>query len=136
MFRGSTSTRLDVMSRYLVAEFCEQVYPCKSLVAGEQEQEYSARARICHPQGRTPVRGIRPFLLRVESRRPGQRQLARRPLQSENQGTKTMQAPTIAETEHPFSRGGKVMGVNEGEEPIKRQPTKVKMLEFLLLELR
>ena len=41
---------------------------CKSQVAGEQEQKYSARPRICHSRGRTPVRGIRPFQLEVERR--------------------------------------------------------------------
>ncbi|KDO37051.1 hypothetical protein CISIN_1g042862mg [Citrus sinensis] len=64
------------MSRCLVAEFCEQ--------------EYSPRPRICHSRGRIPVRGIRSFLLRVEARRPGQRQLARRAFLSENQGTRSM----------------------------------------------
>ena len=63
---------------------------CKSLVAREQEQEYSARPRICHPRGRTPVRSIKPFLLSVKARRPGQRQLARRAFQPKNQGTKAM----------------------------------------------
>ncbi|KAH9713245.1 putative F-box protein [Citrus sinensis] len=77
---------------------------CKSLVAGEQEQEYSARPRIRHPRGRSSVRSIKPFLLRVEARRPGQRELARRALQSENQGTKVMQPSTITETEHSLSR--------------------------------
>ena len=51
------------------------------------------------------------LLLMVEARRPGQRQLARRALQPENQGTKTTRPPTITETEHPLPRGGKVMGV-------------------------
>ena len=87
---------------------------CKSLVAGEQEQEYSVHLRIRHLRGRSPVRGIKPFLLRVESRRPGQRQLARRALQSENQGTKTMQPPMITEIEHPLSRGGRITSVNGG----------------------
>ena len=81
---------------------------CRSLVAGEQEQEYFARPRIRHPRGRSPIRSIKSFLLKVEARRPGQRQLARRALQPENQGTKTMQPPTITETEHPLARGGKV----------------------------
>ena len=98
---------------------------CKSLVVGEQEQKYSARPRIRHPRGRSPVKSIKPFLLRVEVRRPGQRQLARRALQPENQGTKAMQPPTITETEHPLSRGGRITGVNGGkvwmqERPIKR----------------
>ncbi|KAH9707309.1 hypothetical protein KPL70_012525 [Citrus sinensis] len=51
-------------------------------------QEYSPRPRICHSRNRIPVRGIRSFLLRVEARRPGQRQLARRAFLSENQGTR------------------------------------------------
>ncbi|KAH9666027.1 G-type lectin S-receptor-like serine/threonine-protein kinase [Citrus sinensis] len=88
---------------------------CKSLVAGEQEQEYSARPRISHPRGRSPVRGIKPFLLRVESRRPSQRQLARRALQSENQGTKATQPPMITEMEHPLLRGGRITSVNGGK---------------------
>ena len=88
---------------------------CKSLVAGEQKQEYSARPRIRHPRGRSPVRSIKPFLLRVESKRPGQRQLARHALQPENQGTKAMQPPTITEMEHPLSRGGRITGVNGGK---------------------
>ena len=61
----------------------------KSQVAGEQEQEYSARPRICHSRGWSPVRGIRPSLLGVEARRPSQQQLARRAFLSENQGTKS-----------------------------------------------
>ena len=45
---------------------------CRSLVAGEQEQEYSAHPRIRHPRGRSPIRSIKPFLLKVEARRPSQ----------------------------------------------------------------
>ncbi|KAH9777993.1 UDP-glycosyltransferase 83A1 [Citrus sinensis] len=42
------------------------------------------------------------------ARRPGQRQLARRTFQLENQGTKTTRPPTITETEHPLPRDGKL----------------------------
>ena len=76
----------------------------------------STRPRIRHPQSRSPVRSIKPFLLRVEAKRPSQRQLARRTLQPANQGTKAMQPPTITETEHPLSRGGKVTGMNGGKD--------------------
>ena len=73
----------------------------------------------------------------VEARRPDQRKLARRALQPENQGTKAKQPPTITETEHPLSGGGRITGVNGGnvwiqEKPIKRQPTKVKGLLLIL----
>ena len=88
---------------------------CKSLIAGEKEEEYSARPRIRHPRGRSPVRSIKPFLLRVESRRPSQRQLARRALQPKNQGTKATQPPTITKMEHPLSRGGRITSVNGGQ---------------------
>ena len=79
------------------------------------EAGISARPRIRHPRSRSPVRSIM-VLLRFEARRPNQRQLARRTLQPENRGTKAMQPPTITETEHPLSRGGKVTDVNGGED--------------------
>ncbi|GAY50653.1 hypothetical protein CUMW_128350, partial [Citrus unshiu] len=44
------------------------------------------------------------FLLKVDSRRPGQRQLARHALQPENLGTKATQPPTTMEMGNPRSR--------------------------------
>ncbi|KAL9457188.1 hypothetical protein AB3S75_006265 [Citrus x aurantiifolia] len=44
------------------------------------------------------------FLLRVDSRRPGQRQLARHALQPENLGTKATQPPMTTEMGNPRSR--------------------------------
>ncbi|KAH9802521.1 putative disease resistance protein [Citrus sinensis] len=64
------------------------------------------------------------FLLRVESRRPGQRQLARRALQSENQGTKATQPPTTAEMGHPISRGGRITSANGGKARVQKWPIK------------
>ena len=83
---------------------------CKSQVAGEQEQEYSARPQICHSRGRTPVRGIRPFLLGVEARRSGQRQLARRAFLSENQGTKSISIRHNGDNGASTSEGGENNG--------------------------
>ncbi|KAK9231813.1 hypothetical protein WN943_022053 [Citrus x changshan-huyou] len=48
------------------------------------------------------------FLLRVDSRRPGQRQLARHALQPKNLGTKATQPPTTTEMGNPRSRGGRI----------------------------
>ncbi|KAH9763968.1 putative disease resistance protein [Citrus sinensis] len=49
---------------------------CRSLVAGEHEQEYSARSQMHHPRGHSgsqpPTSSIRPFLLEVEVERLGQ----------------------------------------------------------------
>ena len=49
---------------------------CRSLVVGENEQEYFARSRMYPPRGhswsRRPTRSINPFLLEVEVGRPGQ----------------------------------------------------------------
>ena len=55
--------RPDMMSRYLMAEFCEPVGPVRAWYPGEQEQEYPARPRARHPQGQFPVRSIKSFLL-------------------------------------------------------------------------
>ncbi|KAK9213851.1 hypothetical protein WN944_005836 [Citrus x changshan-huyou] len=63
-------------------------------------------------------------LLRVESRRPGQRQLARRALQSENQGTKATQPPTTTEMGHPLSKGGKITSANGGKARVQKWPIK------------
>ncbi|GAY33357.1 hypothetical protein CUMW_284110, partial [Citrus unshiu] len=52
------------------------------------------------------------FLLRVDSRRPGQRQLARHALQPENLGTKATQPPTTTEMGNLRSRGGRITGVD------------------------
>ncbi|KAH9802524.1 hypothetical protein KPL71_001423 [Citrus sinensis] len=53
---------------------------CRSLVAGEHEQEYSARSRMHHPRGHSgsqpPTRSIRPFLLEVEVERLENQNLA------------------------------------------------------------
>ena len=59
MFGGCTSTRPRpvVMSRYLLAGFPRTGISCRSLVAGEQEQEYFARPRLHHRRGRSPANG-------------------------------------------------------------------------------
>ncbi|KAL9447085.1 hypothetical protein AB3S75_014704 [Citrus x aurantiifolia] len=89
------------MSRHLVTEFLEQVYLVRVWYPREREQEQEYPT---HPRGPSAVGSIKTFLLRVESRRPSQRQFARRALQSENQGTKAMQPPTTTEMGHPLSR--------------------------------
>ena len=114
MFGGCTSTKTSNDEQTSGSRIPRTGISCKSLVAGEKEQEYSARPQIRHPRGRSPFRRIKPFLLRVESRRPGQRQLAKRALQPENQGMKATQPPTITEMEHPLARGGRITSVNEG----------------------
>ena len=68
LFGRNTSTRPGMVSRYLMAEFCEPVCSVKAWCAGEQEQKYPARPRARHPRGQFPVRGIRPFRLEVERR--------------------------------------------------------------------
>ncbi|KAK9223705.1 hypothetical protein WN944_012151 [Citrus x changshan-huyou] len=55
------------------------------------------------------------FLLRVDSRRPGQRQLARHALQPENLGTKATQPPMTTEMGNPRSRGGRITDVGCGK---------------------
>ncbi|KDO39665.1 hypothetical protein CISIN_1g047125mg [Citrus sinensis] len=56
----------------------------RSLVAGEYEQDYSARSRMYPPRGhsrsRPPTRSIRSFLLEVEVGRPENQKLASTPV--------------------------------------------------------
>ena len=115
MFGGCASTKIRSDKQTSSSRGPRASISCKNLVAGEQEQEYSARPRMRHPRGRSRVRSIKPFLLRVESRRPGQRQLVRHALQPENQGTKAVQPPTITEMKHLLSRGGRITGANGGK---------------------
>ncbi|KAL9447086.1 hypothetical protein AB3S75_014704 [Citrus x aurantiifolia] len=113
--------RPAVMSRHLVTEFLEQVYLVRVWYPREREQEQEYPT---HPRGPSAVGSIKTFLLRVESRRPSQRQFARRALQSENQGTKAMQPPTTTEMGHPLSRGGKIMSENGGKARGQKWPIK------------
>ncbi|KAL9413792.1 hypothetical protein AB3S75_042308 [Citrus x aurantiifolia] len=112
------------MSRHLVTEFLEQVYLVRVWYPWEQEQEYPAHPRARHPRGPSPVGSIKSFLLRLESRRPSQRQFARHALQSENQGTKATQPPTTTEMGHPLSRGGKITIANRGKARGQKWPIK------------
>ena len=101
---------------------------CKSLVSGGAGAGISSSS-MSTPSMR-PISGWKhkaipaTFLLRAESRRPGQRQLARRALQSENQGTKAMQPPTTTEMGHPLSRGGRITSANGGEARAQKWPIK------------
>ena len=63
LFGRNTSTRPGMISRYLMAEFCEPVCPVRAWYPGEQEQEYPAHPRARHPRGQFPVRSIKPFML-------------------------------------------------------------------------
>ena len=91
----------------------------KSLVSGgagagiscSSTSTSSARPISCKKHKAIPV----VFLLRVDSRRPGQRQLARHALQPENLGTKATQPPTTTEMGNPRSRGGRITGVDRGK---------------------
>ena len=92
---------------------------CKSLVAGGAGAGVS-----CSSMGTTSTRSVSCwehkavpaiFLLTVGSRRPGQRQLARHALRSENQGARAMQPPTTAAMEHPLSRSGRMASAKVGK---------------------
>ena len=95
----------------------------KSLVRGGTGAEIScsststssARPISCKKHKSIPA----VFLLRVYSRRPGQRQLARRALQSENQGTKATQPPTTTEMGNPHPNVGRITGVNCGRSGLR-----------------
>ncbi|KAK9214564.1 hypothetical protein WN944_006557 [Citrus x changshan-huyou] len=94
---------------------------CKSLVSGGAGISCSSTRPISYWKHKAiPAT----FLLRVESRRPGQRQLARRALQFENQGTKATQPPTTTEMGHPLSRGGRTTSANGGKARVQRWPIK------------
>ena len=71
----------------------------------------SARSISCKKHKDIPA----VFLLRVDLRRPVQRQLARHAFQSENLSTRATQPPATREMGNPLSRGGRIMNANEGE---------------------
>ncbi|GAY44812.1 hypothetical protein CUMW_084720 [Citrus unshiu] len=101
---------------------------CKSLVSGgagagiscSSTSTSSARPISCKKHKAIPA----VFLLSVDLRRPGQRQLARHALQSENLGTKATQPPTTTEMENPLSRGGRITSANGGEARVQKWPIK------------
>ena len=96
LFGRNTSMRPGMMSRYLMAEFCEPVCSVKAWCAEEQEQKYPARPRCCHPRGQFPIKRHTVIPARGRwARRPGRRQLARHALQPENLGTTATLSPEL-----------------------------------------
>lgn len=104
--------------------------PRKSLVSGgagagagiscSSTNTSSARPISCKKHKAIPA----VFLLSVDSRRPGQRQLARHALQSENLGTKATQPPTTTEIGNPLSRGGRITSADGEEARVQKWPIK------------
>ena len=126
MFVGYASTKTSNNEQTSGSRVPRTGISCKSLVGGvagaglsySSTSTSSMRPISCWKYKAIPAT----FLLRVESRRPGQRQLARRALQSENQGTKATQPPTNTETEHPLSRGGRITSANGGKARVQKWP--------------